>query len=359
MPSLSIIIPVRNERDHIAACLESVFAMQGVEDAKVLVIDGMSSDGTRELLAELSKRYPAMVVLDNPAKRVTTALNIGVAAASAPVIMRLDAHALYAPDYITACLRVMEQTGAANVGGHMRALPSKPGAVSHAIVMSHYSAFGLGGGRFHNVNREGYTDTVWLGCYEKKVFETVGLFTETLFRSEDIDLNARLRKAGMKIYLSSQIKAWYFCRPTLSSLFVQRFLDGRGVVQTLLVNPGAVRIRHLAPLGASLVSLAVLAWAFVSALIGNSASLVAACTAIAAGAALWIGLSVLFSLLAFLQTDRINSYIPFEQHRIKKNAALLLPFVFATLHLSYGLGSLAGLWWMWKRGICHRGEKRV
>jgi succinoglycan biosynthesis protein ExoA len=347
MPSsVSIILPVRNEREHIETCLESIMRQEGIGPCEVLVIDGMSDDGTREILTRLQKRYPAMTVIDNPAKQVTSAVNIGIKNASGAIIMRMDAHALYAPDYIAACLRVMEQTGAANVGGHAFALPSTTRLMANAIALAHHSSFGLGGASFRNINAQGEVETVWPGCFKKEVFDNVGPLREELTRSEDIELNYRIRKAGYRIYLSPEIRLFYFCRATLGGLWQQRFLDGKGVVQTLQINAGAVRLRHFAPLLVVSVCFAVIIWGMVSLLFACNSPLNAALITAAAGAGLYLFLCIWFSFLSFFDTKHLKGLIAkngLPKVNINPCAASLLPLVFIVLHFSYGLGSLWGL----------------
>ncbi len=336
-PLVSIILPVRNEARHIRECLNSIFNQDFPAGRfEVLAVDGMSSDATRSILEELKKTHANLRVCDNPGKTVTAGLNIGIANAAGEFIVRCDAHAVYAEDYIAACMETAEKTGAANVGGHMRPLASRPDAVAHAIRMAHESGFGLGGGRFHDPACEGYVETVWLGCYRKEVFGKIGLYNEFLPRSEDIELNARLIKAGYRCYLSPKIRACYFCRPDLPGLFVQRWKDGIGVIRTIPVNPSAVRLRHIVPLLfiASLVVFSALScfplmrWLLAAELL-----------AYAAGLFLFSGRSFAAEI-ARKDDGAVDDAIRAQK---KPLAALLLPLVFAAMHVAYGLGSLFAL----------------
>jgi GT2 family glycosyltransferase len=346
MIKVSIILPVRNEALHIKGCLESIFSQSAVFLAEVIVVDGMSNDGTRKALYKLQNKHPSLIILDNPEKRVTTAVNIGVKAARGGIIMRLDAHALYSRDYLVTCLQVMEESGAANVGGHAFALPSGPTAMAHAIAFAHHSAFGLGGADFRNIDAGGFVETVWPGCFKKEVFEKVGLLTEELERSEDIEFNYRLRKAGYTIFLSPKIKVWYFCRATLGALWQQRFLDGKGVMETLRVNAGAVRARHFVPLAVTLVCLSALVRFLISVFLNSSAMVRSSLIIMIAGACLYCGGSLFYSCASLARLPEINGRVPEtrdDSYKIKKGSALLLPIVFAVLHFSYGIGSIAGL----------------
>lgn len=345
-PNVTIILPVRNEQAHIRQCIESIYQQQEIHNCEILVIDGMSDDGTREIITKIQREHPDLRIIDNPAKIVTSAVNIGIRYARADIIMRMDAHAIYDQDYIGACLRVMKETGAANVGGHAFALPSRQTLVSHAIALAHHSPFGLGGALFRSIGAQGFVETVWPGCFKKEVFEKTGLLNDKLQRSEDIELNYRIRKAGYRIYLSSAIKVYYFCRPTIYSLWQQRWLDGKGIMQTLRVNAGAVRLRHLVPLPATALCIGVILWGITALLINNSPGFYASVITAGIGGAAYICTALIFSMISLRDIRQINITIKngvTGNYRLKKRAAALLPVIFATLHFSYGLGSIVGL----------------
>lgn len=318
-PSVSIIVPCRNEKKYIAPCLESLIKQDYSHIVEILVVDGMSEDGTRETVKALCTNHPTVKLLDNSRKIVTTGLNIGIAQASGDIIVRADAHAMFEPDYVRQCVECMQETGAANVGGHMRPVAGRS-LVSTSIGFAHQSRFGIGVARFHRPSEKGWADTVWLGAFPRHVFHEVGLYNEDLPRSEDIEFNARLRAKGYKVYLSPQIRARYYPRNTLFGLWKQNFANGKGIADTLRLAPRAVSARHLVPL------------AFVLALLGSgvlAAIRPAGFYALAGG-----GGSYLLAALAASATIALvhgSRYLP------------VMLLVFATIHLSYGLGSLWGL----------------
>ena len=329
-PVVSVLLPVRNEERHLRECLSSLVGQDfPAKKMEVLAVDGRSEDATLDILEEFRRSYPGIRIIDNPKRSVTAALNIAVGLARGRYFVRCDAHARYAPDYLSSCLAVAEETGAANVGGHMRALPGQESAVARAIMLAHYSRFGLGGGRFHDPSAEGYVETVWLGCYRRDVFDRIGCFNERLPRSEDIDLNARLLRAGMRCYLSKRIRASYFCRSGLPSLLLQKLRDGIGVIRTLRYNRRAVRVRHCIPpiFVTSLLLFAALSWL---PLFRGLLFLELALYAAAAG---------FFTILAWIATPRIITL----RRRDRLTAALMLPVVFAAMHVAYGIGSLYSL----------------
>ncbi len=338
-PSVSIIVPVRNEAAHIGRCLESVLALDlhGI-DSEVLVVDGMSDDGTIDQIQSSKFKIPNCRIILNPGKGVAAGRNIGIKAARGDVLVMLDAHARYQPDYVKRCLEVMERTGAANVGGPAVALPARGTAVARAVALAHHSPFGLGGGRFRNPGAEGFVETVWPGCYRRDVFARTGPLDERRSRTEDLEFNARLRAAGFTIYLSPLIRAWYYCRTTLGGTWRQRWADGYEIAHFLPDNPSAPKPRHYVPL------------VFVSGLLlfGASALVLPGQSPWArlASAVFWTTVAA-YLLAALFFTLRAGTGDPGpatdDPRRPSLRALALLPFVFATLHLSYGLGSAWGL----------------
>lgn len=314
---LSIIIPVRNEAAHLERLLE--FATSGGQpEREILVVDGRSEDGTREILAEWQERDARVKVIDNPRRLVTTALNLGFAAAAGDVIMRLDAHAEYAPDYVERCLEVLEETGAGNVGGAARPL-SDGSYLGDLIQAVHRSPFGIGAAQFRREEAEGWVDTVWPGCWRREALEAAGRYCrEDLPRSEDIELNARLRAAGWRIYLSPKIRAYYQPRRSLGALLRQNFDNGVGVMHTLKAGLGGVSPRHLVPLAAVLGATVLLGLGLIW------------------RPAWWIllGLTALHLLGGLLFALRVCQRRP--------GLVLVLPAIFFALHVAYGLGSLLG-----------------
>jgi succinoglycan biosynthesis protein ExoA len=338
----SVLLPVRNEERYIRESLGSLLNQDlPIEQYEIIVIDGQSTDRTKSIVQELCSNKRQVVVLENSKRLVTAALNIGLSVAKGSFIIRADAHARYAPDYLSSCLNVAGETGADNVGGHMRALPGTDTLIAYAIMLSHYSAFGLGGGSFHNTEYEGPADTVWLGCFKREIFDRIGFYREELYRSEDIELNARLRQCGGKIWLSKRIHAFYYCRSKLQQVVRQRWADGYGIVRTLPLNSRAVKARHLAPLFAAFVGVILLVLTGLKWQTGSGRySLIV----FLAFALLYMGLSIYFTVISFLTECKRKksgttgySWLPPP----RPVAALVLPLVFLCTHISYGLGSLA------------------
>lgn len=320
---VSLVVPCRNEENHLSALFESLDAqkVQG-GTVEIIFLDGMSTDRTPAMLAEYARTRPNVTVLENRDKIVPHAMNLGIRAAVGKLIVRIDAHAEYAPDYVAKCLEFSNSTGAENVGG---AAPAKgSGYVGKSIELSHCSPFGLGGGKFRLGNFEGYVDTVFLGAIKKKVFANIGYYDERLVRNQDIELNARIRKAGGRIYLTPEIRSSYKCRSTLGGLWEQNFMNGVWAVYTRAIAPYALSLRHFVPL------------VFVTAL------LVGLIVAVMPNLPMPVRVVPLFSILgSYLAASFFFSMV--MAIRGGGRYFFMLPIVFATLHLSYGTGSLWGI----------------
>jgi glycosyltransferase involved in cell wall biosynthesis len=330
-PVLSIVIPCRNEKAHIATLLDSLLQqdLDGVS-WEAIVADGMSDDGTREVLASYCARYPEVRMIDNPARFVSPGLNAGIRAARGSIIMRMDAHTSYAPDYCRLCLETLESAGADNVGGPARTRAE--GTLARAIAAAYHSPFSTGGARFHDEGFEGWVDTVTYGCWRKETLERLGLFDEALVRNQDDELNLRLLRSGGRIWQNPAIRSWYSPRPELRSLFRQYFQYGFWKVAVIRKHRIPGSWRHLVPITFILTNAALIGAAIVGSLTGAGryAQIFAS---------LWLVLASLYAgllVVASLITARRAGWAAFSY----------LPVVFATFHVSYGLGFLSGLRWL-------------
>ena len=231
-PAVSIIIPCRNEKDYIEACMRSILAQEPSPGGfEIIVADGMSNDGTRDVLKRLVGEDPRLRIIDNHDRIVSAGLNAAIRAAQGKVIIRMDAHTEYASDYIRQCLAVLQETGADNVGGPWVA--KGKGFVSQAIMAAFQSPFAAGGARGHDPVYVGVVDTVYLGCWPREVFDRIGLFDEELIRNQDDEFNLRLLRAGGKIWQSPQVRSWYRPRESLRSLFRQYMQYGYWKVRVI------------------------------------------------------------------------------------------------------------------------------
>lgn len=317
----SIVIPCRNEARYIRACLDSVMSNDlPHEDFEVLVADGMSTDGTREVLAEYTARFPSVQILDNPTGTTPCALNIAIRRAAAPVIIRIDAHSTIERDYFRRCLQALEESGADNVGGVMHAHPSTRSRWSSAItaVLSH--RFGVGNATFRtHTGGPRWVDTVHGGCYPREVFSRIGFFNEQLRRGQDMEFNRRLTAAGGRIWLDPRIVTHYYARTDLRSFCGHNWTNGVWAIYPFVYsNVVPVSVRHLVPL------------AFASSLVVT-----------AAAALFWRPAALLFAAIAVAYLSVALAVSIRTAVRLREAAlAVLMPVTFFLLHALYGFGSL-------------------
>lgn len=242
---ISIICPIYNEEKYIARCIDSILAQDyPKDDLEVILVDGMSTDGTRKIVGEYAARYPSIRLVDNPQRIVPPAMNIGIHAAKGDIIIRLDAHAIFPANYFTELVKNLTGLKAENVGGVCRTLPvsDDPECVAIANVLS--SSFGMGNSYF----RVGATevmevDTVPFGCFHRELFDRIGYFDEELIRNQDDEFNGRIIKNGGKIYLLPQLVIDYYARDKVSKVYKMFYQYGlfKPLVNKKLGSPATVR----------------------------------------------------------------------------------------------------------------------
>ncbi len=334
LPLVSIIIPARNEEDYIRQCLNSVLDSDYPrEKLEIIVVDGMSKDQTKEIIAEYSTKYGFIQCLENPKRIAPTALNIGIGHATGEVIIRMDAHSLYPSDYIANCVKYLEESDADNVGGIWITIPGRNSMTARLIAFVLSSPFGVGNAHFRIGTRKSrYVDTVPFGCYKREVFEDIGFFNEELVRNQDIELNTRLRRNGGKILLVPTIKSYYHARPTLKKLCAQNWKNGIWNIYLTKLVPGSLSIRHFVPM---LFVLGLMGSIVLASFSSQGLILLALVCGI------YLLTSLLFSIKIGLKEG--IKYIP------------ALPPVFFALHFSYGLGMLYGIFGNWR--FLRKGKK--
>ena len=311
-------MPCRNEALFLPSCIDSILASDYPADRmELLLADGRSTDGTRRIIARYSGQDSRVRIIDNPGEIAPAGLNRAIEAARGEIIVRLDAHATIAPDYIRRAVDHLGTTGASNVGGAMRTIARDRGwfAAPIRIVLEH--PFGVGNSYFRTAGAAGdasprWVDTVFGGCWRREVFDRVGPFNERLARGQDLEFNLRLARAGGRILLAPDLRIDYFARATLLSFWRHNWTNGVWAILPFAysgVMP--VRARHLIPM------------LFCVALAGS----------VAARSPLIFGLYAAASLIAALQAAWRERKLPL---------APLLALTFASLHLAYGFGSVWG-----------------
>ncbi|HOB73940.1 MAG TPA: glycosyltransferase family 2 protein [Phycisphaerae bacterium] len=319
-PLVSVVVAVRNEADFADRCLRSLLRGDYPPDRmEILVVDGMSNDGTRAIVERLAKEDSRIRLLDNPRRIVAAGVNVAIREARGEIITWLGGHAEYAPDFLSCSVRaLMEHPEVWCVGGPIRTVAE--GWVGRSIAAAMSTPVGVGNAMFRLGNYEGYVDTITFASYRRWVFDRIGLFDEELVRNQDDELNLRLVLAGGKIYMTPQIRSEYYPRTSLRKLARQYFQYGYWRIRTIQKHQRPATLRQIAPL------LFVLTW-----LVLMTATLV------------WPPAG--WGLLAFacLYALGLLAGAMDVARRTGIREALLSPVVFAILHFSYGLGSLKGL----------------
>ena len=323
LPYVSIIVPCRNEEKGIVKCLDSIISGDYPKTRiEVFIIDGMSEDGTREIIGGYARQYEFIMLLDNPRKTAPAALNIGIRKARGALIMRMDAHTVYEKDYISKCVRYLTEWNVDNVGGVCDTLPGAKTTLAGAIALALSHPFGVGNSYFRIGAKEPrFVDTVPFGCYRREIFEKIGFFDEDLTRNQDDEFNLRLIRNGGKILLAPDIISYYYARDTLDKLWKMYYQYGYFKPLVLQKIRAVLTFRQLIPP----LFVAGLIIFFLSALLLKPFR-----PLLVSSLALYSAVNLTSSLL--IASRRGLKYMPF------------LPIVFSTLHAGYGLGYLKGLW---------------
>jgi succinoglycan biosynthesis protein ExoA len=314
-PRVTIAMPAYNEEKYIEACIASVQVQDYPKDLiEILVADGRSTDRTREILAQLAAVDARIKVIDNPERLQAAGLGHIVKQAQGDVIVRMDVHCEYAPDYVRKCVETLERTGADNVGGAQRARAKS--LFQRALCAALSSPLGVGGAKYRSEDAEGFVDTVFLGAFRRKVFETIGLWDPAAITNEDAELNQRIVDGGGQVYLSRDIVVHYFPRETFKALAKQYYKYGRGRARTLLKHGTFPTLRPLVPF----------------LMTSGAATLVALPPLWPAAAAAF----TTYALAAGAEAVRVG-------RKVGVAAVPLVWAMFPVLHLAHGAGFAAGL----------------
>jgi len=319
---VSVILPCLNEAKNIRSCLDSVVANDFPKDKlEVLVVDGQSDDGTREIVIEFSKHHSWIRLLENMRRITPVAMNIGIQSAKGPIVMRMDAHTIYPTNYISGLVQWLIGSKADNVGGISIVRPANESPKAHAIAYGLSHPWGVGNSHFRiGAAEPKWVDTVPFGCYWKDVFNKIGIYNEALVRNQDDELNHRLIKHGGRILLVPEIASFYTARESLEKLWTMFYQYG-----------------YFKPLAARSIGAIMTARQLIP-------SVFLICLVLGAFLAPWSDtMSDVFKVIviAYAALDLTVSLRAAIERGLRCGLWLLL--VFPILHVSYGFGYLRGL----------------
>ena len=323
LPSVSVIIPCRNEEKTIHLVLDAIYAQTYPrERLQVVIADGFSEDRTREKVESFITSHPDLdvLVVDNPQRIIPAGLNTAIQASNGAVIVRMDAHSIPYPDYVTLCVDALERNVAQNVGGVWDIRPGKDTWIARSIAAAAGNPLAVGDARYRFTDKAAYVDTVPYGSYKRDTFDQIGLFDETLLANEDYEFNTRIIQGGGKIWLDPKIRCAYFARSNLCALSKQYYGYGYWKFQMLKRYPETLRWRQALPpafiLGLLVTLIVGIFWKPSLALF-----------------AIVLGLYLLILLAVGIHMA------------IKKSDILMMigiPLAIITMHFSWGAGFIAG-----------------
>ena len=317
---VSVIVPVRNEAKHIARTLRGLANQEfPTADYEILVIDGESEDGTRDIVLEHLPMIPNLYLFDNPKRLASAARNVGVQHAHGDYIVIVDGHCqIRDRHYLTKLVVAFESSRADSLGRPQPLRADNPTPFQLAVSAARASWLGHNPASAIYSSKPGFIDPDNVAvAYRRNVFERVGLFDESFDACEDVEFNTRVRLAGLTCYFAPEIAIEYQPRPTLRGLAYQMARYGRGRAKLAVKHLSTVTVPSLAPS-------ALLIWMIV----GVVLSAMWPPFAVALGASLAI-----YGLLIILESIRVA-------RATKQVRRIRLPLVFAAIHVGFGWGYL-------------------
>lgn len=249
---ISVVCPIYNEIKYIENCIQSILSQDYPQNnLEVLFVDGMSFDGTRDIIMKYSAQYPFIKLVDNLQRIVPVAMNIGIRKSIGNVIIRLDAHALYPSNYISVLVKELDRLNADNVGVACRTDVMNKTSKTLAIKEVLSNRFGVGNSIFRlGVDEVLEVDTVPFGCWRRDVFDKYGYYNTRLIRNQDIELNKRIIRGGGHIYIVPDTYCTYLARETYLGLCRNNYSNGKWNILTVYYTKqvDSLSIRHFIPL---------------------------------------------------------------------------------------------------------------
>lgn len=337
-PTVSLIVPCRNEEQYIANFIESITKQDyPLELIEVVIADGMSEDNTRKIILENQKKYKKLKIklVDNPKKITPVAFNVGIKNSTGDFVLPIGAHSKMPSNYISSCVKYLkEYPEADNVGGAIRTLPGSSGSTAKAISISLSHPFGTGNAKFRNrVTKPEWVDTVFGGCYRREIFEKIGYYNEKLVRSQDLELNLRLIRAGGKILIVPELEIDYYPKSTFKEILNYHFRCGFWATYAKKFTKVHYRLRQYLPMIVFILGFMLFLASFISIYF----------------MILFVSLIIIYSIL--------NLFFSIKISLKEKNLRLApkLPLAFFLRHFVFGLGSLLGIVAIFKDFLLNRG----
>ena len=307
-PPVSVILPILNEERDLSNCISAILQQDYPSNIEVILALGPSEDKTTQIAAKLSESDSRIKLVSNPTGQTAAGLNLAIKASSYEIICRIDGHSEISNNYVKTAVEILQQKNAVNVGGLMHA-DSNTG-LQRVIAQAMRSKLGVGSSKFHTGGSAGESDTVYLGTYKKSAVIAAGGFDERYIRAQDWELNYRLRKNNGVIWFDPRLQVTYRPRSTFKKLARQYFQYGRWRRVISRQHKNTVNFRYLAPPVAVIINLLSVFFTFT------------------------INPIFITPFLIYLSTLIVGSL--FIGRKVVDK--LLMPFVLATMHFSWGIG---------------------
>lgn len=327
LSSVSFVMPVLNEERYLTNAVESILKQEYADDFELILALGPSTDATNRIAAELAEKHKSdhhVVLVQNPSGKTSSGLNAAIKASNNDVIIRVDAHSKLAATYTSLAVEILNQTGAANVGGLMRAVGNTP--FQTAVAWGYMNRIGLGGGAFHVGAEAGPADSVYLGVFRRTALVGIGGFDEQIIRGQDWELNLRLRRAGEQVWFDPRLEVEYQPRSSWTKLAKQFFDTGFWRGQLTRKSLRTASLRYFAP--PTLLVLSLLG--VVLGLIGEANN-----SPLKLGWLAPLGYFAIISLAAL--TAR-----PVQAKKYQVGTRMAVLFVLPTMHYFWGAGFIFG-----------------
>lgn len=313
-PLVTVVIPARNEESSIGACLESVLR-QDLRDLQVVVVDGNSHDLTATIVQSFKAGDPRIEVIRDNAASIPRSLNLALRAARGRWLVRVDAHSTVPPDYVRKAVEHLSSGRWGGVGGRKEAMGFSPAGRAIAAVLG--SRLGVGRSVYHYGNRRRLVDHIPFGAYPLELLQELGGWDERVLANEDFELDQRVRRRGHDLLFDPELEISWRCQQSVIKLFRQYRRYGRGKASVVLLHPGSLKARHLAP--ALFVALVIL-----GAAVPRRGTLLPSVV---------VPYGIFVAAASAILTRRLD----------EPAGRAWIPAVFASMHAGYGLGFLEGM----------------